>query len=338
MDAELADLLRSSLARLLAEAGRAGADDFARRLDDLGWSEIPPADQPEAVQLLFEAKGEAAASADALTPLLAAGLAGALGADLAAACHVGLPSSLRSGPPTCHRAGATLVVDAVTLSEPSALVVPVDDGGGIFSLAVVRQVPERLARSPIAGLDPDLGLWRVTGHIALSETTVIDGPLAVRAWEDAVAVGRRALAAELTAISARLVQDAAEYSRTRHQYGRPVGSFQAVQHQLADAHVAVVGARIAVVEATADGSAWTSLVAKALAGRAFDLAARTAQQTFGAIGFTWEHHLHRYLRRGMVLDAVFGDWRRLEAEIGQHLLATRSLPRMGRLWSNDEEN
>jgi hypothetical protein len=338
MDTDLAALLRSSLVRLLAEAGAANARDFARKLDELGWEAIPSVDQPEAVRLLFEARGEVLGSADALTPVLAARLAAVLSSDAVANCHVGLPSTLRAGPPTSRVTDAKLVIDAVTFSEPSTLVVPVEGDDGTPRIAAIGRLPEDLERHRIDGLDPDLGLWRLKGGVPLADARWFEGPDAELAWEEAVAVGRRALAAELVAIGRHLVRDAVDYARSRQQYGRPIGSFQAIQHELADAHVAVVGASNAVIEATLGESTWTARVAKALAGRAFDLAARTAQQVFGAIGFTWEHHFHRYLRRGMLLDAVLDDWCHLETEIGERLAMTRTVPRIGTLWSNDEED
>jgi alkylation response protein AidB-like acyl-CoA dehydrogenase len=70
-------------------------------------------------------------------------------------------------------------------------------------------------------------------------------------------------------------------------------------------------------------------VAKALAGRAAETACTQAQQSYGAIGFTWEHDLHRYLRRAYVLDWMLGDWRTLEREIGTELIATGVVPRIG---------
>ena len=72
-----------------------------------------------------------------------------------------------------------------------------------------------------------------------------------------------------------------------------------------------------------------SRVAKTLAGRAAEDTCTQAQQVYGAIGFTWEHEFHRYLRRVYVLDRLFGDWRTLEFEIGTELQATTTVPRIG---------
>jgi hypothetical protein len=56
-----------------------------------------------------------------------------------------------------------------------------------------------------------------------------------------------------------------------------------------------------------------------------------AQQCYGAIGFTWEHEFHRYLRRTYALDSMLGDWRTLEYAIGTHLQQTGTVPRIGEL-------
>ncbi len=115
------------------------------------------------------------------------------------------------------------------------------------------------------------------------------------------------------------------------QYGRPIGTFQALQHRLAGAHATIVGAAHVVAEAAASGSRWDALVAKALAGRAAEDACTQAQQVYGAIGFTWEHEFHRSLRRTYLLDRLLGDWRTLEFEIGSTLQSTGDVPKIGAL-------
>jgi putative ABC transport system permease protein len=86
-----------------------------------------------------------------------------------------------------------------------------------------------------------------------------------------------------------------------------------------------------VGEAFADGSPWTATAAKSLAGRGFEEVSRQCQQAYGAIGFTFEHDFHRFLRRGYLLDACFGDWRSLQEAIGRELATTRTVPRIGSL-------
>ena len=68
-----------------------------------------------------------------------------------------------------------------------------------------------------------------------------------------------------------------------------------------------------------------------MAGHAAEFACVQAQQCYGAIGFTWEHEFHRYLRRTYALDSLLGDWRTLEHEIGARLQETGTVPRIGGL-------
>jgi alkylation response protein AidB-like acyl-CoA dehydrogenase len=240
---------------------------------------------------------------------------------------VAFPVSLRADEPAVAGAGDELHINAVLLAWPSpgkTIVVPTG-GNGIACVAV-----DGLTVVPIEGLDPDLGLVRVEGSVAAASATRFDGPAAA-AWVAAVATGRWALAAELVGVARQALAGAIAYAADRRQYGRAIGSFQAVQHRLADAHAAIVGAADVVEEAARSGSPWAALTAKALAGRACEDAGRHSQQVYGAIGFTWEHDLHRRLRRGYVLDALLGDWRRLEVEIGERLERTRAVPRIGEL-------
>ena len=206
--------------------------------------------------------------------------------------------------------------------------VAVDGGAEGVRLAVVS--PEvSWSRRRVDGVDPSLQLDRVTASVPSSEVAWLDG--AGAAWEQATAQARWVLAVELLAIAGHVIAGAVSYTGVRVQYGRPIGSFQALQHRLAAAHASVVGAGQVASEAGSSGSAWVALVAKALAGRAAENACTQAQQSYGAIGFTWEHELHRYLKRTYVLDWCFGDWRTLEQEIGARLLETGEAPRIGTL-------
>jgi len=127
-------------------------------------------------------------------------------------------------------------------------------------------------------------------------------------------VGRRIVAAAstLNGIALKLLELSVEHAKTRHQFGRPIGSFQAVKHQLADVYVAVECARSATWYAawamatrTPDAEDAVS-AAKATASDAAELANRVALQVHGGIGFTWEHDVHFWLKRGKSLEATWG--------------------------------
>ncbi|HSS08982.1 MAG TPA: acyl-CoA dehydrogenase family protein [Acidimicrobiales bacterium] len=128
------------------------------------------------------------------------------------------------------------------------------------------------------------------------------------------------VAAQLVGVADRMIEMAADYARQREQFGQPIGSFQAVKHLLADALLKLDFARPAVYRAAwsvahrADPAtrARDISMAKAYASEAATLAARVALQVHGAIGYTWEHDLHLWMKRAWVLAGAWGDaaWHR----------------------------
>ena len=122
-----------------------------------------------------------------------------------------------------------------------------------------------------------------------------------------------ATAAQLVGIAGALLDQTVEYVKVREQFGRTVGSFQAVQHRLAEMLLQVESARSAVYYAAyalandlPDASVAAS-VAKAAANDAERFANQNALQLHGGIGFTWEHDLHLWLKRGKALEWSYGD-------------------------------
>ncbi|WP_437086717.1 acyl-CoA dehydrogenase family protein [Streptomyces sp. enrichment culture] len=121
------------------------------------------------------------------------------------------------------------------------------------------------------------------------------------------AVGRTAaavLAAEAAGAAGRALERTVEYVRTREQFGRPIGSFQAVKHRLADLYVQLQAARSAVCYAAWDPEQGGLALAQAL--EALRLAAGEAIQLHGGIGFTWEHDAHLYFKRAAADELLFG--------------------------------
>jgi alkylation response protein AidB-like acyl-CoA dehydrogenase len=122
-----------------------------------------------------------------------------------------------------------------------------------------------------------------------------------------------ASAALLIGLADRMVSMTATYAKERHQFGKPIGSFQAVKHHLADARVALEFARPATYRAawslaTAQPSlSHDASMAKAMASDAADLAASVALQVHGAIGYTWECDLHFFMKRTWALSRAWGD-------------------------------
>jgi alkylation response protein AidB-like acyl-CoA dehydrogenase len=137
-------------------------------------------------------------------------------------------------------------------------------------------------------------------------------PLGADALEAMVQRGSVALAADALGTARRALDMAVDYARKREQFGRPIGSFQAIKHKLADMYLLVQGAALAVAgaaDALDAGQDARRLVAVAASyGR--DAAVRVtgdAIQVHGGIGYTWEHDCHRLFKRAKFDEAFLGD-------------------------------
>ena len=127
-----------------------------------------------------------------------------------------------------------------------------------------------------------------------------------------------ALAAELTGIAQRTMEMAVSYAKERQQFGRPIGSYQAVSHRCAQMLLETEGARSATyyaawaADASPEDLPLAASMAKAYASDAGWRVASESLQVHGGIGFTWEHDLHLWLKRAKVDSALFGDahWHR----------------------------
>jgi hypothetical protein len=140
-----------------------------------------------------------------------------------------------------------------------------------------------------------------------------------------LAAGRRALGWWLTGISRAMLELARRHALDRVQFGRPLASFQAVRHRLAETLVAIEGAEATLVAARDDLG---SLLAKAAAGQAAMTSARHCQQVLAGIGFTAEHAFNGHLRRALVLDGLLGSSKELTREVGALIQASKSAPRL----------
>jgi alkylation response protein AidB-like acyl-CoA dehydrogenase len=114
---------------------------------------------------------------------------------------------------------------------------------------------------------------------------------------------------------------ATAHARERYQFGRPIGSFQAVRHRLAESRVAASGARSAARASFDEHEpVVAAMAAKVVAGRAFGKVAAHCQQVLAGVGFTADHPFHRFLFRGVVADRLFGSAAELAAELGRALV------------------
>jgi alkylation response protein AidB-like acyl-CoA dehydrogenase len=193
------------------------------------------------------------------------------------------------------------------------------DGSGDLRVVEVAHLQQRT----VHGADPSLGLVAVEGDVS-SEA---DGRvLPAEVWTSAVAVAQLAIGHELVGSARRMLELARVHALERIQFGRPISSFQAVRHRLADTLVAIEMADAALSGAWDDGSPTAAAMAKAVAGRGARTAARHCQQVLAGIGFTTEHPFHRYQRRVLVLDQLFGSARSLTKDLGESIVASRRLP------------
>src|SRR5579871_5091920 len=154
-----------------------------------------------------------------------------------------------------------------------------------------------------ANLDPSRRAARVTLDAAAA--TVLPGARGLLAD-----VARAVLAAEAVGMAAETTQQAAEYSKVRQQFGRPIATFQAVKHHCANMLVAAELATAATWDAGRTGIdggdqfSYTAAIAAVLAVPAAVGNANLNIQVHGGIGFTWEHDAHLYLRRAAAVAAV----------------------------------
>jgi alkylation response protein AidB-like acyl-CoA dehydrogenase len=192
-------------------------------------------------------------------------------------------------------------VSGVADALPADVLIVPGDGvpPGLFA---VRADDAGLTRTPVVSLDMtrqlcDLRLENVVGR------RIAAGPQAGRAVAAALQAGAAMLAAEQVGLADRALEITLAYAKQRHQFARPIGSFQAIKHRMADWWVAVTQARAAsryaaacLAEKDKDTPVAVAL-AKAVCSDTAVLAGQEMVQLHGGIGFTWEHPAHLYLKR-----------------------------------------
>lgn len=186
---------------------------------------------------------------------------------------------------------------------------------GDIADVVVAADGEKLTRwtafsaEPVAPMDPTRRLARVT-----PQTTAPLG--ADPGLADTAAI---LLAAEQIGAAARCLELTVDYTKERVQFSRPIGSFQALKHRMADLHVAVQAARAVVNDAIADPSPTSAALARAAASEAFSTVAAEGIQLHGGIAITWEHDMQLYFKRAHGSSQLLGPprehLRRLESEV-----------------------
>lgn len=356
-------MLEETLARLFA-ARRDMAGRHADAASEIGfsreiWAELADLGAigallpPEAggycgsgfdIAAVFEQVGAALAPEPFLPALLAGRLLADLGADdLCAALIEGrLRVSVALGEPGARHDMGRVTLRAAPGPEGGALLSGrrrwAPHGGSAELLLVPALEAEGLS---VFALRPGAAGATVQAHPAHDggrlASVALEGAAAARigapgaadaALERAIALGVLALCAEAVGAMERTLALVVEHLRTRRQFGRPIGEFQALRHRVADLGISLEQARSAVVNAAAAAERgrrereMAVSAAKAVVGRAGALFSEEAVQMHGGMGMCWEHPAAHYAKRLALLDHALGD-------VDHHLERYAALSRAG---------
>ena len=201
------------------------------------------------------------------------------------------------------------------------------DGEGLL-LAVE---PDDLLLERRQGLDPALGAYAVSGTTD-RKAVLVEGERAREWWETAQARARLALCRQMVAALTVMIEQARSHVSERVQFGRLVGTFQAVRHKLVEAHVATTAADYATSTAwESEDLGLAALTAKVVTGKAVGVTAANTQQLLAGLGFTAEHPFHRFMKRAIVLERMLGSGNELASELGRRLVDRGEAPRLVQL-------
>jgi alkylation response protein AidB-like acyl-CoA dehydrogenase len=320
---EQAELRRAArqLARELGPPTVTDLDDetrakrLAQAVRDAGWLELrhdsgdgaPWASGVE-VAIVADALGGAVADVAFAGPVLAADLARRVGlADTDDAVVAFAPNLIDAA-----------VVDGGRLTEPAFAIDGDRERGDHASVLVAEGDGHYLALVPVTALGTGADLTRTVREVAARTTAeIVPGQTRALTADDLVhwfALGLALTSADLVGLMRGVLDVTVAYAAERKQYGVPVGSFQAVQHLLAESHTLIEGSRSIALHASwavdnlppAEARA-AGRVAKAYCARAARTVGETAIQVHGGIGNTWECIVHLYVRRALLSSQWFGD-------------------------------
>jgi alkylation response protein AidB-like acyl-CoA dehydrogenase len=294
-------------ARNLLEAKTEGLPDFWGELGKLGWLGLHLPEEhggsgfglPELV-IVVEQFGRAVAPGPFVPTVIASAVIAAAGPpDLQARLLPGLASGstigavalggdVADGTGNAGIAASGHLADVLLVAQGEDVLVVETAGGGVKT-----EVP--------ANLDPTRRIARVT--LTGAPATVLPGARGLL-----TDLARLLFAAETTGVAREVTEQAAAYSKVREQFGRPIATFQAVKHHVANMLVAAELATAAVWDAAraahGDQLSYTAAIAATLAVPAAVNNAQLNIQVHGGIGFTWEHDAHLYLRRAAAIQSL----------------------------------
>jgi alkylation response protein AidB-like acyl-CoA dehydrogenase len=184
--------------------------------------------------------------------------------------------------------------------------------GRELAIACMPASGEGITVRPMPSIDRTRPLYAIEFDRARVEV-LATGDAAQAALDHALDTATVALVAEMVGGMHRILEITVEYAKTRKQFGKPIGQFQAVQHQCADmllltesSRSAAYYAAWALQEGAADARTAVS-VAKTYAGDAYREVGNRGIQVHGGMGFTWENDIHLYYRRAKASEIAFGD-------------------------------
>jgi alkylation response protein AidB-like acyl-CoA dehydrogenase len=226
--------------------------------------------------------------------------------------------------------GTKAAIEHAAGADHFAVVARVDGEPG---LAIVGSGAPGIELTPQSSLDVTVPLSRVTFAGAVVDA-VADRELGETVVDRLTGVAGLLAAAEAIGAAAGIFEQARRYASERRQFGRTIGSNQALRHLMADLHVRQASGWSTTLFAAAalddgmPGARQTASVAKAYVSRAAREVAHGSMQVFGGIAFTEEHPAHRFLRRIIVREQQFGDAAHHERELGRSLAAAATQERV----------
>jgi Acyl-CoA dehydrogenase, C-terminal domain len=314
MEAAERALLQASVRDAIEGSSPTSPDDVLARL---GWPEMLEAETRDAVAVVFTELGAANATATVLDDVIVNALDLGPRPELAAL----LPPFASWDHPGRLDAGAAHAIGLSTARIIGAtdLLVVCRDGAALRRIIVPIAAVEV---TPVRGIDPDAGLHVVRVEDAAHDSADLESAV----WDAAVAAGRRAVAHQLAGACRTMLSLARTHAVERMQFGRPIARFQAVQHRLAEALVAVEALEATLTAAWDEPGPTTAALAKASAGRTARIVATHCQQVLAGVGFTTDHPFHRFLKRALALEGLFGSADDIVVGIGRQLMAERTVP------------
>ncbi|HEU4463317.1 MAG TPA: acyl-CoA dehydrogenase family protein [Solirubrobacterales bacterium] len=352
----LASRFKSERVREIA-ASDSGFDEAGwREMAELGWAGLALPEEWGGqglgivdLAVLFEEMGYALAPSPLLSNTIAGLALAVAGSDeqrerwlrpLAAGELRGAPALLDAGSsavPLRFELEGEQTGDGLVLNGEKTLVM--DAASADFFLVATadgrRHIVERDADGVTVKPEESIDLTRRLSSIKLDGVTVAPENTLPGAAADYLPVFHRAcvaLAAESTGVAQRALEMSVAYAKDRQQFGRPIGAYQAVSHRCAQMLLETENSRSAVY-----GAAWAAdaepeslplaaSMAKAYAADAGWRVPDMAIQVHGGIGFTWEHDLHFFLKRGRANAASFGDAKWHRERVADAVLAGETAP------------